>query len=195
MGFKPRNKKSNSRSRSNSRNKEKSNAMDSYVKVNDRIAEFYEKYPEGVLHTIRTEVEGGVVFQTFVMRHKEDIEQYAALGVAKANGFSFLPDEARDDMKVEEYSETVSVGRALAKFGLSIKDSIASEEEMDQFKRVHKGQDVEEDEIEDDEDLENDEELDEDSEEDEEDDEELEELPKLRTARKFNKTSRFAKNT
>jgi hypothetical protein len=194
MGFRPRNKKSSSSKRKSSKEK-KQNAMESYVKVNDRIAEFYEKYPEGVLHTIRTEVEGGVVFQTYVMRHKEDIEQYATLGVAKANGFSFLPDESREDMKVEEYSETVSVGRALAKFGLSIEKSIASEEEMDQFKRVHKGEDVDEDEdLEDDDEIEDSEDSEEDDEQEDSEEDEVK-LPKLRTARKFNKTSRFAKNT
>lgn len=108
-----------------------------YVKVNDRISQFYSAYPDGIIHTMRSKEQGGVVFQSVILRDQADIEQYATLGIAKANGFSYLPDEARKQLKVEEYAETVSVGRALAKFGIEIEKSIASKEEMDQFKRIH----------------------------------------------------------
>lgn len=128
-------------SSSSSKSKGKSKArfdIDSYVKVNERIEEFYEKYPDGILYTKRIKEDDGVAFETCIFRDQQDAEFYASTGIAKSNGFSFLPETARGTDKVEEKAETVSVGRALAKFGLSIEKSIASSEEMEQFEDVHK---------------------------------------------------------
>lgn len=108
----------------------------SYKGVHERLAEFREKYPEGSIATYRQEVTGGISFKTVICRTQKEVELYADTYVAAADGHSFLPTASREAMeKVEEYAETVSVGRALAKLGLGVEKSIASAEEMSLFER------------------------------------------------------------
>lgn len=182
-----------------------------YVKVNERLQEFRTKYPDGMITTFRTVDDYGISFRTVVARTPAESELYAKTGLAASTGHSYLPDEVNGE-KMEEYAETVSVGRALANLGIKVTEGIASQEEMDQYKRKvdDAGQDEkpkakktedEEDGEEDsrfsrfskNKDSEDEEEEDaEAGEDDNEDDEEADE-PKLRSSRKFSnkKTSRF----
>lgn len=105
----------------------------SYVRVNDRLAEFWAKYPSGYLTTFRTESPDGTVFKAVAFRNKEEVELYGLTGVAPATGHSFLPSAIRGE-KVEEYTETVAVGRALAMLGFKVEKAIATAEEMTRFK-------------------------------------------------------------
>lgn len=183
----------------------KSQDEKNYVGVNDRIAEFREKHPQGSITTFRTTDERGVVFKAVVVRTKEEAETFAATSLAAATGHAYLPDEESGE-KMEEYAETVSVGRALANLGLKVTESVASKEEMDQYKRKT-GQSVEDaeedDEKEDkrkpkdDKDSDDDaDDSDDDSDEDDEDEDgESAEEPKLKSSRRFSgkrSSSRFS---
>lgn len=141
----------------------------SYVKVNERLKKFRDEFPEGFIHTIRTGEEGGIYFTCLIFRNREEAELYSTSKIAPATGHAYLPDEARADDKVEEFCETVSIGRALACLGYDVEKSIASKEEMEQFDRI-RGENVE------DEDL----------------DEEEDEKPKRRVARRKKKATREA---
>ncbi len=105
-----------------------------YVGVNERLSAFRKKYPEGSLTTFRNEVEGGVSFKAVVFRNKDEATLFTEAGIAASSGHSFLPGEMEGE-KVEEYAETVSVGRALALLGFGVERSIASSEEMEQYAR------------------------------------------------------------
>ena len=153
-----------------------------YVRVNERIAQFREEYPEGSITTFRTLENDGVSFKAVVFRNPKEVELYGATSIAPGTGHAYLSNEHFGE-KVEEYTETVSVGRALANLGLSLEKSIASAEEMEKFQAT---QASDEEELEDDEE----EELEAASDEEEE--------PKLKTKRKFSgksgKTSRFRRS-
>jgi hypothetical protein len=110
-----------------------------YVKVNDRLSEFRNIYPEGRITVFRTETKSGVSFKAIICKDKDDAELFAATSIAPATGHSFLPNSLQGE-KVEEYSETVAIGRALAVLGLKVEKSIASAEEMVQFNRVQEAE-------------------------------------------------------
>ncbi len=110
----------------------------SYVKVNTRLSQFRKDNPEGAIQTQRIGEDGGVIFKCLVFRNSQDIQNYGVAGVAPAAGHSYLPDWARDDdQKVEEYAETVAIGRALACLGYSVDKSIASAEEMNKYQKMY----------------------------------------------------------
>lgn len=105
-------------------------SLKDYVPVNARIMQFRETFPDGF---ITTEVSNtsygektGVRFVAKIFRNLEE----AKLNLPASTGHSEL---ILDDEKVLEKAETVAVGRAIALLGFSIKESIASEEEMDNF--------------------------------------------------------------
>ncbi len=175
----------------------------SYVRVNDRVKQFRKDYPEGRIETFREGEEGGVIFKCIILRDSKDAELYANSKIAAASGHSYLPDEAREDQKVEEYAETVSIGRALACLGYSA-DKYASDEEMEQFDRLQGNEEEEEpeekpkrvrkkktrrvakkkqEEPEEDQD---------DEDEDADEDEEQENPPKLRSTRRIKRSSKLA---
>lgn len=161
----------------------------SYVSVNARLKKFREDFPEGSVQTSRIAEEGGIIFKCLVFRNHKEVELYSTAKVAAASGHAYLPDWAREDeQKVEEYAETVSIGRALACLGYSA-DKFASSEEMDQYNRLH-GEEEPEEEVE---------------EEDEkprrsrsrkaskkDSEESDEEEPKLRSSRRINRSSKLS---
>lgn len=104
-----------------------------YVKVHERMAEFREKYPEGLITTFRTTDQNGTSFKTVVCRNKSEADLFAMAGLAAASGHSYVDNEEYEE-KAEERAETVSVGRALANLGIKIEKAIASEEEMESIK-------------------------------------------------------------
>ena len=110
--------------------------IDSYKKVNERLEEFRTKFPEGMISTFRTDVEGGISFKTVVFRNQTEATNYGSSGVSASDGHSFLPVKTRDSVeKVEEFAETVSLGRALAKLGFGVEKNIASSEEIALFNK------------------------------------------------------------
>lgn len=110
-----------------------------YSKVNERISKFRKDYEKGSIVTLRDVDEDGVCFTAVILRDLEEAELYGSCGYAAATGRSFLPHWAKDrKMKVEEYSETVAIGRALAILGYEVEKAIASQEEMERFETIYK---------------------------------------------------------
>lgn len=96
---------------------------ESYVKVNERLQEFWKDHPKGRLETEVGLNDGVLIVMARLYRDKEDRPF--------ATGHSFL--EGLSGEKVGEYTETVAVGRALALAGYKVEKSIASSEEMKRF--------------------------------------------------------------
>lgn len=174
-----------------------------YVGVHERLTAFREKFPDGFETTFRQEVEGGISFKCLLFRNEKDVNLYGATSVAAATGHSFLPGELEGE-KVEEYAETVALGRALAKLGFKVESSIASSEEMDQYERkTGSSESEEEDETEEEEEKprrrrrrrasrkKDEEPEEEESEESEEEDEGEEEEKPKRRSKKVRRVSRF----
>jgi len=99
--------------------------LEEYVTVNERIASFYKKFPEGrILTDIVSWQDGVVVMKATVYRDNGDIP--AATGHAyEKEGSSFI-----NNTSYIENCESSCIGRALAVLGFEIKKSIASYEEV-----------------------------------------------------------------
>ncbi len=97
----------------------------SYVRVNERLTKFWEKYPEGAIETDAIVQDGSLMVEARLYRTEGSQRPLAT-------GHSFL--SSLDGDKVGEYTETVAVGRALANAGFLVEKSIASAEEMTRFK-------------------------------------------------------------
>lgn len=99
--------------------------LDEYVTVNERIASFYKKFPEGrILTDIVSWQDGVIVMKATVYRDNGDIP--AATGHAyEKEGSSFV-----NNTSYIENCESSCIGRALAVLGFEIKKSIASYEEV-----------------------------------------------------------------
>jgi hypothetical protein len=97
---------------------------ESYVSVNTRLMEFWSKHPEGRVETHYSIIDGRLVMEAKLFRKPDDDKPFSM-------GHAFLDN--LDGEKVGEYTETVSVGRALALAGFQVEKSIASSEEMAKF--------------------------------------------------------------
>ena len=96
-----------------------------YAKVPDRIKEFRQECPNGLIETTPQLLDdGGIMFTARVMKDKSRPESAEATGHALGN---------QKDLKAFEKLETVAVGRALANLGYLASGEIASAEEMDEF--------------------------------------------------------------
>lgn len=155
--------------------------LESYKKVNERLSDFRKEHPQGQISSFRTETKDGVSFKTIIVRNYDEAIVYAQSSIAASTGHSFLPNYARDNDKVEEYAETVSVGRALAMLGYGVEKSIASSEEMSQFQRNTQARKA------------NVKAVEAAPAEEASQEESSTELPKLKTARPFKRASRFSK--
>ena len=114
---------------------------ESYVKVNERLSNFRRDNPQGVITTFRVEAQnGGIVYKAVVCRNGQEVQLFGNTGLAAATGHAFLAKEDREDSKVEEFTETVAVGRALAMLGYQVEKSITSSEEMVKFEKSTKFQ-------------------------------------------------------
>lgn len=106
-----------------------------YVQVDERIAQFYEKYPDGSIQTEMVHLEGEmVVFKAMAYRHPDDklpVTGYAyeREGQGYVNKTSFV-----------ENAETSAIGRALANLNFQTnrdgKLQRPSREEMEKVKRM-----------------------------------------------------------
>lgn len=95
-----------------------------YVGVNQRLQQFWEKYPSGRVETEVGYNDGVLIVMARLYRDEKTDKPVAT-------GHSFL--EGLSGEKVGEYTETVAVGRALAMAGFGVEKSIASSEEMKRF--------------------------------------------------------------
>ena len=103
--------------------------LNDYVQVNERIEEFYEKYPEGSIQTeIITNENGMVIFKAYAYRNNEDTKPATGHAMEK-EGSSYINKTSHI-----ENCETSAVGRALAMLGFEIKKSVASREEVENAK-------------------------------------------------------------
>ncbi len=106
---------------------------ESYVKVNTRLEEFWQKNPKGRVETGYQLVDGVLIMEARLYREGEERPA--------ATGHSFL--DSLSGEKVGEYTETVAVGRALALMGFRIEKSLASGEEMSRWKQRQDGREAE----------------------------------------------------
>ncbi len=120
-----------------------------YVDVAERIASFYERYPEGSIQTEMVRLDGDlVVFKATVYRDREDPHPttgwaYEREGVGYVNRTSFI-----------ENCETSAIGRALANLNFptsrasqrkSVASSPATKEQLDELRALAASEVVSED--------------------------------------------------
>lgn len=101
--------------------------LENYVTVNQRIMEFYEKFPNGRIITEVISVNEGVVLM------KASIFKNAESRLPDATGHAYEKEGSSFVNKTSyiENCETSAVGRALGIMGISISKSIASKEEVE----------------------------------------------------------------
>ena len=102
--------------------------LNDYEDVDSRIHKFYEKYPDGAIHTEEIhydEKDGVVVFRTMAFRTYLD-DKPAAIGYARG----MRKDRGVDRDWWYENCETSSIGRCMANLSLSAKGKRASSLEM-----------------------------------------------------------------
>lgn len=96
-----------------------------YAKVAERVKQFREDCPNGLIET-KPEIrdDGQIMFSVRILKDKSDVNSAEGTGhsLGKANG-----DKAFEKL------ETIAVGRALAMLGYMSSGEIASSEEMEEF--------------------------------------------------------------
>lgn len=103
--------------------------LNDYVQVNERIEQFYKKYPEGSIQTEITIInDDSVIFKAYAYRNQNDTKPATGHAMEK-EGSSFINKTSHI-----ENCETSAVGRALAMLGFEIKKSVASKEEVENAK-------------------------------------------------------------
>ena len=108
--------------------------LSKYIPVHARIAEFYEKYPEGriVTEIIRLNEDSGFVcIKAGAYRNRDDAEPSSTGHAFEIRGQGYV-----NTTSFIENGETSAVGRALANLGFKIDNGIASREEMQKVERM-----------------------------------------------------------
>lgn len=96
-----------------------------YAQVKDRMMEFREANPRGLIETTPTiQSDGQIMFKARILKDKGDETSAEATGHALG---------ANKGVKAFEKLETIAVGRALALLGYGSDGAIASSEEMEEF--------------------------------------------------------------
>lgn len=96
-----------------------------YAQVKDRIKEFRNDCPRGLIETNPTiQTDGQIMFKAKIVKDKSD--EFSAEATGHALG-------ANKGLKAFEKLETIAVGRALALLGYASDGEIASGEEMEEF--------------------------------------------------------------
>jgi len=95
-----------------------------YAKVADRIKQFREENPNGLIETSPSITKEGISFKARILKDKADPNS------AEATGHSM---SVKTGEKEFEKLETIAVGRALALLGYMASGEIASSEEMTEF--------------------------------------------------------------
>lgn len=105
---------------------------DGYSPVADRIALFYETYPDGRIVTeLVSRTEHEVVFRALVFRHADDVHPAATGWAAEREG-----DGDVNAVACLENTETSAIGRALANLGFTASRQRPSAEEMAKASRA-----------------------------------------------------------
>ena len=98
-----------------------------YAQVKDRMNEFREANPRGLIETTPTIMpDGSIMFKARILKDKADETSAEATGHAMG---------ANKGLKAFEKLETIAVGRALALLGYGSDGAIASSEEMEEFEQ------------------------------------------------------------
>ena len=96
-----------------------------YAQVKDRIKEFRNDCPRGLIETSLTiQPDGQIMFKAKIVKDKSD--EFSAEATGHALG-------ANKGLKAFEKLETIAVGRALALLGYASDGEIASGDEMEEF--------------------------------------------------------------
>ena len=109
-------------------------AVKKYARVADRLMEFRNANPNGLIETTPTITADQIMFKTRIVKDKSDVNSAEATGHALGEN---------KGTKAFEKLESVSVGRALALLGYASDGEIASSEEMEEFE-TYKAQKLEE---------------------------------------------------
>jgi len=112
----------------------KSNPIQDYITVAERVEKFYERYPEGriITHIVEHDAERGfILIRAEVYRNAED-----TLPAATGHAYELKSEGYVQRTSYIEVGETSAVGRALAMAGFEVKRGIASREEMDKTIRA-----------------------------------------------------------
>ena len=105
-------------------------ALADYITVNQRIMEFYERYPLGRITTEIISLENSIVImKASVYRSLEELNPSATGFAYEKEGSSFI-----NKTSYIENCETSCCGRALANLGLFVSKSVASKDEVDNAK-------------------------------------------------------------
>jgi hypothetical protein len=96
-----------------------------FAKVVDRINEFRQDNPRGLIETLPTLDGDQILFRAHIVKDKSDKNS------AEATGHAFAKNEGTE--KQFEKLETIAVGRALAMLGYAASGEVASFEEMEEF--------------------------------------------------------------
>ena len=103
-----------------------------YSPVADRIARFYEAFPDGRIETeLVSRTERDVVFRALVFRRADDARPAATGWAAEREG-----DGDVNAVACLENTETSAIGRALANLGFTASRQRPSREEMEKATRV-----------------------------------------------------------
>lgn len=108
--------------------------LSKYIPVHARIAEFYEKYPDGriVTEIIRLNEDSGFVcVKAGAYRNRDDAKPSSTGHAFEVRGQGYV-----NTTSFIENGETSAVGRALANLGFKIDNGIASREEMQKVERM-----------------------------------------------------------
>ena len=108
--------------------------LSKYIPVHARIAEFYDKYPDGriVTEIIRLNEDSGFVcIKAGAYRNRDDAEPSSTGHAFEVRGQGYV-----NTTSFIENGETSAVGRALANLGFKIDNGIASREEMQKVERM-----------------------------------------------------------
>lgn len=120
---------------------------DDYIEVKDRLALFWEKYPEGAIITEELHVDDYKVrIKAYVYQHRyvKEGDTQLPLGTGHAEEVRITQDDIKRDYKKQyepnatsavENCETSAVGRALAMAGFGVSKSVASRQEMEKVER------------------------------------------------------------
>lgn len=108
--------------------------LSKYIPVHKRIADFYEKYPDGriVTEIVKLNEDSGFVcIKASAFRNRDDAEPSATGHAFEVRGQGYV-----NTTSFIENGETSAVGRALANLGFKIDNGIASREEMQKVERM-----------------------------------------------------------
>jgi hypothetical protein len=120
---------------------------DDYIEVKDRLALFWEKYPEGSIVTEMLHVDDQCVrIKAYAYQHRyvKGDDTQLPLGVGHAEEYRITEADIKRDAKKQyepnatsavENCETSAVGRALAMAGFGVSKSVASRQEMEKVER------------------------------------------------------------